>query len=91
MLEEITGMFLSLFSLFVNETPRVSLREPIDATSDTEKFVAVMVPGLTIIPAAICKHMALRRSSEVVDPGRSFVLVYFIRGGVILLYRTITE
>jgi hypothetical protein len=37
MLEEITGMFLSLFSLFVNETPRVSLREPIDATSDTGK------------------------------------------------------
>ncbi|CAB4020773.1 Hypothetical predicted protein [Paramuricea clavata] len=27
MLEEITGMFLSLFSLFVNATPRVSLRE----------------------------------------------------------------
>ncbi|CAB4034294.1 Hypothetical predicted protein, partial [Paramuricea clavata] len=51
-------------------------------------LVAVMVPGLTIIPAAICKHIALRRSSEVVDPGRSFVLVYFIRGGVILLYRT---
>ena len=51
-------------------------------------LVAVMVPGLTIIPAVICKHIALRRSSEVVDPGRSFVLVYFIRGGVILLYRT---
>ena len=51
-------------------------------------LVAVMVPGITIIPAVICKHIALRRSSEVVDPGRSFVLVYFIRGGVILLYRT---
>jgi hypothetical protein len=37
MLEEITGMFLSLFSLFVNATPRVSLREPIDPTSDTEE------------------------------------------------------
>ena len=56
---------------------------------ESYKFlVAVMVPGITIIPAVICKHIALRRSSEVVDPGRSFVLVYFIRGGVILLYRT---
>ncbi|CAB4021475.1 Hypothetical predicted protein [Paramuricea clavata] len=36
-MEEITGMFLSLFSLFVNATPRVSLREPIDPTSDTEE------------------------------------------------------
>ncbi|CAB3993388.1 Hypothetical predicted protein [Paramuricea clavata] len=51
-------------------------------------LVAVMVPGLTIIPAAICKHIALRRSSEVVHPGRSFVLVYIIRVYSILLYRT---
>ena len=51
-------------------------------------MVAAIAPTITIIPAAICKHMALRQSSEVVDPGRSFVLVYFIRGGVILLYRT---
>ena len=55
---------------------------------DYKFLVAVMVPGITIIPAVICKHMALRRSSAVVDPGRSFVLVYVIRGGVILLYRT---
>ena len=51
-------------------------------------MVAAIAPALTIIPAAICKHIALRRSSQVVHPGRSFVLVYFIRGGVILLYRT---
>ncbi|CAB3993390.1 Hypothetical predicted protein [Paramuricea clavata] len=51
-------------------------------------MVAAIAPALTIIPAVICKHIALRQSSEVVDPGRSFVLVYFIRGGVILVYRT---
>ena len=51
-------------------------------------MVAAIAPALIIIPAAICKHIALRRSSQVVHPGRSFVLVYFIRGGVILLYRT---
>ena len=49
-------------------------------------LVAAMAPGLTIIPAAICKHLALRRSSEVIDPGRSFVLVYYVRSGVIYLY-----
>ena len=60
-----------------------------DIKQEIYKFlVAVMVPGLTIIPAVICKHIALRRSSEVVDPGRSFVLVYIIRVYSILLYRT---
>ncbi|XP_028399334.1 uncharacterized protein LOC114522785 [Dendronephthya gigantea] len=50
--------------------------------------IAAMAPVSVIIPAVILKHIALRRSSEVVHPGRSFVLVYFIRGGVIYLYRT---
>ena len=54
------------------------------------KFMAAAIaPAITIIPAAICKHfIALGRSYQVVNPMRSFVLVYFIRGGVILLYRT---
>ena len=46
-------------------------------------LVAVLAPAITIIPVVICKHIALRRSSEVVHPGRSFVLASFIRGGVI--------
>ena len=54
---------------------------------DYKFLVAAMAPGLTIIPAAICKHLALRRSSEVIEPGRSFVLVYYVRSGVIYLYR----
>ena len=37
MLDEIIGMFLSFFSLFLKETPRVSFREQIYETSDTEE------------------------------------------------------
>ena len=60
----------------------------ISIKEDKYKFLVVaMAPAITIIPAVICKHIALRRSSEVVHPGRSFVLAYFVRGGVIYLYR----
>ena len=52
------------------------------------KFLAAaMVPALTFIPTVICKHIALRRSSELVHPGRSFALVYFFRGVGIFLFR----
>ena len=50
-------------------------------------LVAALAPAITVILSAICKHIALRRSSEVVHPGRSFVLASFIRGGVIYVYR----
>ena len=50
-------------------------------------LVAAMAPAIVIIPAVICKHIALRQSSEVVHPGRSFVLASFVRGDVIYLYR----
>ena len=50
-------------------------------------MVAALLPAITIIPSVICKHIALRRSSEVVHPGRSFVLASCIRGGVIYVYR----
>ena len=52
------------------------------------KFVvATLTPVLTLFPIALCKHMALRRSSEMIDPRRSFILVYFMRGASITLYR----
>ena len=50
-------------------------------------LVAALAPASTIIPSVICKRIALRRSSEVVHPGRSFILASFIRSGVIYLYR----
>jgi hypothetical protein len=49
-------------------------------------LVAVSTPALTLVPAFLCKNLALRRSSEVVHPGRSFVLLYFIRGSPMLIY-----
>ena len=51
-------------------------------------LIATSSPLLTFIPALLCFHMALRRSSEIIQPGRSFVLVYVIRGAVIFVYRT---
>ena len=50
-------------------------------------MVAALTPAIAVIPSVICKHIALRRSSEIVHPGRSFVLAIFIRGIVIYLYR----
>ena len=63
---------------------------PLFASIKEEKYkfmLTALAPALTIIPSVICKHIALRRSSEVVHPGRSFILAYFIRGGVIYIYR----
>ena len=42
-------------------------------------MVAALAPASLVIPSVICKHIALRRSSEVVHPGRSFILASFIR------------
>ena len=50
-------------------------------------LVAALAPAIAFIPSVICKHIALRRSSEVVYPGRSFALASFIRGSVIYVYR----
>ena len=50
-------------------------------------MVAALTPAIAFIPSVICKRIALRRSSEVVHPGRSFVLATFLRGSVIYVYR----
>ena len=44
-------------------------------------MVAALAPASFVISSVICKHIALRPSSEVVHPGRSFVLASFIRAG----------
>lgn len=52
------------------------------------RFVlAMMIPTLAVVPTAICRHMALWRTSEIIEPERSFALVYFIRSTFITLYR----
>ncbi|CAB3992041.1 Hypothetical predicted protein [Paramuricea clavata] len=50
-------------------------------------ILAILTPTLALVPTAICRHMALWRSSEIIEPGRSFALVYFIRAAFITLYR----
>ena len=63
---------------------------PLFISIKEEKYrfmVAALAPAIAVIPSVICKHIALRRSSQVVHPGRSFVLASFIRGGVVYVYR----
>ncbi len=50
-------------------------------------ILAILTPTLALVPNAICRHLALWRTSEIIDPERSFALVYFIRAGFITLYR----
>jgi hypothetical protein len=50
-------------------------------------IVAFSTPTIALVPAAVCRHLALRRVSEIIDPGKSFLLFYFIRAGYIALYR----
>jgi hypothetical protein len=50
-------------------------------------ILAMLTPTLALVPTAVCRHMALWRTSEIIEPGRSFVLVYFIRATFITLYR----
>ncbi|CAB3983258.1 Hypothetical predicted protein [Paramuricea clavata] len=50
-------------------------------------ILAILTPTLALVPTTICRHMALWRTSEIIEPERSFALVYFIRAMFITLYR----
>ncbi len=50
-------------------------------------ILAILTPTLALVPTAICRHLALWRTSEIIEPERSFALVYFIRAAFITLYR----
>ena len=52
-------------------------------------ILAMMTPTLAIVPTAICRHIALWRASEIIEPERSFALVYCIRSTFITLFRVI--
>ena len=47
----------------------------------------MLSPALALLQTALCRHIALWRTSEIIEPGRSFALVYFIRATFITLYR----
>ncbi len=49
---------------------------------------AALTPGLAFPLTAIVKYLVLRKCSEIITPGRAFVLCYFLRGVSIVLYRT---
>ena len=51
--------------------------------------IAALTPGLLFPLTAIVKYVVLRKSSEIITPDRAFVLCYFIRGGAIMLYRSL--
>ncbi|CAB4001331.1 Hypothetical predicted protein [Paramuricea clavata] len=52
------------------------------------KFIlAMLTPTLALVPTTVCRHMALWRTSEIIEPERSFVLVFFTRAPFIMLYR----
>ena len=52
-------------------------------------IIAAITPGITFPITAMGKYLnLLRKSSEIVSPDRAFVLCYLLRGGSIVLYRT---
>ena len=50
-------------------------------------IMAAIAPGIALIPTAVCKYIALKHSSEMIRPDRTFFLAYFLRGAAISLYR----
>ena len=57
-------------------------------TNDIIKaMVALITPIFAVLPTAVCRQLALK-SSKFADSGRSFVLIYYLHGVVIVLYRT---
>ena len=51
-------------------------------------IIAATIPGMIFPVTAIVKYLAIRKTSEIIAPDRSFVLCHFLRSGSILLYRT---
>ena len=51
-------------------------------------IVAATTPAIFFPMTAIVKYLALRKTSEIIPPDRSFVLCYFLRSASIVLYRT---
>ena len=52
-------------------------------------ILAMLSPALALPQTALCRHIALWHTSEIIEPGRSFALLYFIRAVYIIFYRTI--
>ena len=51
-------------------------------------MIAALTPGIVLLPTAVAKYLALRKSLGVFPIDKAFVICYFLRGGAIGLYRT---
>ncbi len=51
-------------------------------------IIAALTPGLMFPVTAFAKYIAVRKTSEIINPERSFVLCFFLRGCSIILYRS---
>ena len=79
-------LFSSLMMAHCYKYVVVSLFNSLD--KDLYKFlVAILTPTLALIPTAFCRHMALMRTSQLIEAGRSFGLVYSLRAAFICVYR----
>ena len=79
-------LFSSLMMAHCYKYVVVSLFNSLD--KDLYKFlVAILTPTLALIPTAFCRHMALMRTSQLIEAGRSFGLVYSVRAAFICVYR----
>ena len=52
-------------------------------------IIAATIPGVIFPVTAILKYLAIRKTSEIIAPDRSFVLCYSLRSASIVVYRTI--
>ena len=50
-------------------------------------IMAILTPAIAMILTPICRHIAVWRTSEIIQPERSFGLVYFLHSAAIILYR----
>ena len=50
-------------------------------------ILSLLSPALALLQTALCRHIALWHTSGIIESGRSFALVYFIRAVFITLYR----
>ena len=73
----LSGIAIAFFYNYAVVSWFISLR-----TALYRFILAMMTPTLALVPTAICRHMALWRTSEIIEPERSFALAWFILFGL---------
>ena len=74
-------LFVTIYRLVI--VPYLNgLKDEINKAMITASTVAIV-----LIPSAVCKYVAVRRSSGIVKPDRSFLLMYTVRVVPMAIYR----